>query len=403
MQFSDWLDLIATGAAVRRIRRMQPAGGIGDKLFPPTYPPQNKNDNPRHVFEFRQTGSGSQRCVLIDSVQSQANRLEEALSQLRLQGRLGFPVIAVDFSASDDLADIGTVDTLQAPHRVFDAIIRDSTLNGRPFAQSDEGQALVRAKPDAARTIYELSPSALVFGAWNSTGQGGGLGAKFPRAVVSEIIGIGVATDGRGEPSGQRTGSRIDPLGIRSGVKEVKLPGGDWQIASGKEKGVNPSEINHSNIAPSVAPLGVSVDFVQHSFVLSLPALRRLHFLVRPGVASPADRAAHAALAALALAACLGQDQVGYALRSRCDLISDEGQPAAFEAVQADGSKEPLALDLATICALFHEAAKAAGREGLAMRQTDLMLQPQDKLLELVRRSRQQALRGEGEADEQGQ
>ena len=178
-------------------------------------------------------------------------------------------------------------------------------LNGKPFGQSDEGQALVRAKPDAARPIYELAPSALVFGAWNSTGQGGGLGAKFPRAVVSEIIGIGVATDGRGEPSGQRTGSRIDPLGIRSGVKVVKLAGGDWQIASGKEKGVNPSEINHSNIAPSVTPLGVSVDFVQHTFVLSLPALRRLHFLDRPGVASKADRAAHAALAALALAACL--------------------------------------------------------------------------------------------------
>ena len=400
MQLGDWLDLVATGAAIRRVRRMQPAGGIGDKLFPPTYPPQNKNDSPRHVFEFRQTGSGRQQCVLIDSVQSQANRLEEALRDLRLQGRLGFPVIAVDFSASDDLTDIGTVDTLQAPHRVFDAIIRDTMIDGTPFGQSAEGQALVRAKPDAARAIYELSPSALVFGAWNSTGQGGGLGAKFPRAVVSEIIGIGVATDGRGEPSGQRTGSRIDPLGIRSGVKVVKLPGGDWRIASGKEKGVNPSEINHSNIPPSVTPLGVSVDFVQHSFVLSLPALRRLHFLGQAGVASQADRAAHAVLAALALAACLGQDRVGYALRSRCDLIADEGQPTAFEAVQADGSKQLIALDLATVCALFHQAAETAGREGLPMRQTDLVLQPQDKLLELVRRSRQLALRGEGEPEE---
>ena len=98
--------------------------------------------------------------------------------------------------------------------------------------------------------------------------------------------------------SGQRTGSRIDPLGIRSGVKVVKQPGGDWHITSGKEKGVNPSEINHSNIAPSVMPLGVSVDHVRHSFVLSLPALRRLHFLARPGGADKADRAAHAALAA---------------------------------------------------------------------------------------------------------
>jgi CRISPR-associated protein Csb1 len=154
VQFSDWLDLVAAGAAIRRVRQMQPAGGIGDKLFPPTYPPENKNDSPRHVFEFRQTKSGKQQCVLIDSVQSQANRLEEALSKLRAQKRLGFPVIAVDFSASDDLADIGTIDTLQAPHRVFDAIIRDSMINGKPFGQSDEGRALVLAKPSAASIIY---------------------------------------------------------------------------------------------------------------------------------------------------------------------------------------------------------------------------------------------------------
>ena len=29
-------------AAIRRIRRMQPAGGVGDKLFPPTYPPERE-------------------------------------------------------------------------------------------------------------------------------------------------------------------------------------------------------------------------------------------------------------------------------------------------------------------------------------------------------------------------
>jgi CRISPR-associated protein Csb1 len=401
MNLENWLDTVLHAAAIRRVRRMQPAGGIGDKLFPPTYPGEGSgNPPPRHVFEFRRIGSGNTQCVLIDSVQSQANRLEEALSQLRAQGRLDFPVIAVDFSGSKDLADIGTVDTLQAPHRVFDAIVRDSMLNGEPFGQSDEGQALVRARPHTASAIYALSPSALLFGAWNSTGQGGGLGAKFPRAVVSEIIGIGVATDADHKPSGQRTGSRIDPLGIRSGVRVVKLPGGEWQLATGKEKGaVKPSEINHSNIAPSVTSLGVSIDYAQHTFVLSLPALRRLHFLAQLGVNSNADRTAHAALAALALAACLGQDQAGYALRSRCDLIPEAGQPDAFEALQPDGDTQPLALDLPTVCSLFRQAAEAATRDGLFMRTTDLVLQPQDKLLELVHRSRQLALQGEAEPD----
>jgi hypothetical protein len=38
---------------------------------------------------------------------------------------LVFPVIAVDFGGTE-VDDIGQITTLDAPHRVFDAIIRDS-------------------------------------------------------------------------------------------------------------------------------------------------------------------------------------------------------------------------------------------------------------------------------------
>jgi CRISPR-associated protein Csb1 len=379
---------------------MQPAGGAGDKIFPPTYPGITNNDPPRHVFEHRRIGTDTLLCVLIDSVQSQANRLEEALSLQRAAGAIRFPAIAVTFEDSNDLADIGVVDTLLAPHRVFDAIIRDSMLNGKPFGSTDEGRALVLARPQSAEAIYRLSPNALVFGAWNSTGQGGGLGAKFPRAVVSEIVGVGVARDDDGKPSGQRTGSRIDPLGIRSGVRVVKLANGDWRLADDKEKGaVKPSEINHSNIAPSVTRLGVSVDYVLHSFVLSLPALRRLRFLGRPGQPSPADAAAHAALAALALAACLAQDEAGYALRSRCDLVPDQDQSDAFEVVRRDGGTEPLAVDLSAVGCLFHAAVRQASDHGLAMRESDLLLQPQEKFVQMIRKSRELALKGEADED----
>jgi hypothetical protein len=68
--------------------------------------------------------------------------------------------------------------------------------------------------------------------------------------------------------------------------------------------------------------------------------------------------------------------------------------------VQADGEVHPLALDLPTVCTLFRQAVDAAARQGLSMRTTDLVPKPQDKLLELVRRSRHLALRGEGEPDE---
>src|SRR5438876_9436438 len=87
-------------AAIRRVQRLQPVGGAGDKIFPPTYPGEGRNDPPRHVFEYRRIKGQNVLCVLIDSVQSQANRLEEALKAAREAG-LAFPVIAVDFADTE--------------------------------------------------------------------------------------------------------------------------------------------------------------------------------------------------------------------------------------------------------------------------------------------------------------
>jgi hypothetical protein len=64
---------VGNDAAIRRIQRLQPVGGPGDKIFPPTYPGERTNDAARHLFETRRINGGDVRCVLIDSVQSQAN------------------------------------------------------------------------------------------------------------------------------------------------------------------------------------------------------------------------------------------------------------------------------------------------------------------------------------------
>lgn len=401
----DLLDRLIHGvqhdAGIRRIRRLQPLGGRGDKIFPPTYPAVKRGDPPRHVFEHRRIAGTNTLCVLIDSVQSQANRLEEALQAARADGSLKFPAIAVDFTGTP-VSDIGRVTTLEAPHRVFDAIIRDSELGGIRFKATEEGKRLIEARPASARAVFELAPTSLVFGAWNSTGDGGGLGAKFPRAVVSEIVGVGVAVEERGgesRPSGQRTGSRIDPLGIRSGVRVYKTEDNDWSFEKkGKAKEVRPSEVNHSNIAPSVQPLGVSIDYALHSFVLSFAALRRLHY-AGAGASASADSAANAALAALALAASLAQDRAGYFLRSRCDLVPEPEQTAGFEIIKADGTTEPLVLDYEQARALLAVSCERTAEQGLKWRGEDLVLKPQAKLVELVRASRDQALEGVADDD----
>lgn len=69
-----------TAAAFRCRRRLQPAGGTGDKGFPPTYAGAVYAVEERRVRD----ADGAESvvpCVLLDSVQSQANRMEEALQE----------------------------------------------------------------------------------------------------------------------------------------------------------------------------------------------------------------------------------------------------------------------------------------------------------------------------------
>lgn len=67
-----------TAAAVRCRRTLQPAGGPGDKVFPPTYVGAVYAVEERRVRDADGTESVVP-CVLLDAVQSAANRMEEAL------------------------------------------------------------------------------------------------------------------------------------------------------------------------------------------------------------------------------------------------------------------------------------------------------------------------------------
>src|SRR5579883_3156047 len=163
--------MVADDAALRRRQVLQSVGGKGDKIFPPTYPGEGRNAPPRHVYERRRLNGGDVWCVLVDSVQSQANRLEECLLAAIADG-IRIPYVEVDFSGTG-LDSISKITSLDAPHRVYDAILRDSLYNGKPFMESDIGQRLAKAKAEDASTLLEASPAALLFGAWHSTGQGG--------------------------------------------------------------------------------------------------------------------------------------------------------------------------------------------------------------------------------------
>ncbi|WP_042696597.1 type I-U CRISPR-associated RAMP protein Csb1/Cas7u [Azospirillum sp. B506] len=416
MDITTLTRMVAENAALRRRQTLQPVGGKNDKIFPPTYPGEGRNAQPTHAYEWRRIDGKDIACVLVDSPQSQANRLEEALLAAIRAGAARIPHVVVDFTGFN-LTGLSELTSLDVPHRVYDAILRDSLLGKEAFMKSALGTRLIDAKAGDASALLETSPNALLFGSWHSTGQGGGLGAKFARCLVSEIVAIGVPieeiTNQRtGEvvarTAGVRTGSRIDPVGTLSSVKIYKAAadGEDWtpfidkaKTEKGKpvlftrkkgDKAGKPAVINHGNIRPSLQNLGITCDHLEHTVVISFAGLRRLRF------GSPErDAAGRALLAALGVLAIVEQDAQGYALRSRCDLVCDGRVP--LELVRPDGdAKTKIDIDRDGARALYRDAVTAALAAGFSLPEEPIRLVPQDKLVAMIRESERLAREGKG-------
>jgi CRISPR-associated protein Csb1 len=482
---------VQTGAAARSRVALQPAGGEGTKVFPPTYAGAVYATEKRRVPGHPEPVD----CVLLDSVQSQANRMEEALQQAIDEGRftkfdIRLPLVEVDFTGFWDvektkkhpvkkdvdltvdlrlLEPVGKVTSLQVPHRIVDAILRDSVVvedgndNGKSFrakAEKDEssyGQRLRRVSAQNATALFELCPTALLLGMWDSTGPKGGLGAKFERAMVSEIVGINAVY-------GVRTSSRIDPI-INKNPILYSTPSGGWTVLESEainegtaEKpryklyGKKLSELNLGNFPPSFGrytkgaegpdPLkrpslsfdyrfrsegrelttnqrfvsdwpeakegaighgGVTITSAEQSIVLSFAALRRLKFptekLPEGKTQEDVNNAARMVLAALGLCAAALAAEAGLDLRSRCLLWPVNS--LSWEMLGKPGEKEEgITLEADDAIKLLKDAIDAAKAIGLPWREQPLQLVPSDRLVTVVAKSQQLALAQAGEGGE---
>lgn len=382
MKFAELKNAVKTGAAMRCRTTIQPAGGVGDKVFPPTYLGAIYATEERLVA--RDGESRRVPCVLLDSVQSQANRMEEALQAAVDEGRIKLPVIEVDFTGIELIDPIGKVTSLQAPHRIADAILRDSLYKGTPFRSSEIGKQIDAVSNRNATPLLEFCPTALVFGVWDSTGPKGGLGAKFARSLVSEIVGYNAA-------SGVKTGSRIDPLEIRASAKIFIENDGTWRLAKDNEKKtVSPSEKNHGNIPPTIDTNagGVTISHAEQSVVISMPAFRRLRFPVGGEYKPEYDDAARALLLSLGLLAATLASESGMDLRSRCILWPSEAP--TWELLGKPGEK-PQAVEISSddAVALYNEAVETAVKVGLPYRTDAVVLTPSDSLTKLLQRSQE--------------
>jgi CRISPR-associated protein Csb1 len=177
---------------------------VGDPIiYPPTYanPSQKKGDPPVYnIDRFGETSTlgkrfekfekthtfmdtdriehGQQRSVcVIDSIPSQANRVEPAFG--RLTDKDGSPVrlvpkAVVRARVNNEIMD---VDLLEAGHRAADAVVRMSS-KGTDLANATRS----RQKGDSV-PLAKLAPTSLVFGMWDSRETG----VKVPRLINSII------------------------------------------------------------------------------------------------------------------------------------------------------------------------------------------------------------------------
>ena len=386
--------LQGTAAAFRCVTDYQPAGGPGDKIFPPTY------EGGKYATEERidpETGA-PRPCVLLDSVQSQANRMELALLESHRAGKVELPLLVTRFD-QEELLKKFSVTSLEAPHRVADALFRDSRLDGTIFRKSDKGSILDKADVRNATGLFGICPTALLFGLWDSTGPRGGSGCKFQRAVVSEIIGYDAV-------AGQKTASRIDPAEIMRNAatlyerKSESDNAPHWTLneedGTGKLKTGRPSEANHGNIPPSLSEGGFTISKARQTTTLSLAALRRLRFPLNGAADSnyAIDLTARTTLAALGLAAGT-LARVDTDLRSRCQLFAV--QEPVWELLDRPGAS-PQKFDLSPEDALklLQETIIEAKQAGLPW-EGEIELTPSPDLVELVRRSQELASASGGE------
>jgi CRISPR-associated protein Csb1 len=392
----------AVGGSAAAFRLTLKLEAVSPKVFPPTY------EGGKYATEERLIGGQKLSCVLLDSVASQANRMELALQDAWSGEEIELPVVSVDLEQVEN-PGMPKITSLQAPHRIADAILRDSTVESgtkaRKFRDSDIGKELDQLSAGYATPLLKYAPHCLVFGMWDSTGPRGGLGVKFARAMVSEIIGVNAV-------GGVKTSSRIDPLNIRvnAGVLYQGKDGG-WTLDEKdavKEKGKaikfgeegKPSEANHGNVTPSISDGGYTIDYAEQTTVLSLLGLRRLRFPAKAGEKSnpEADTAARTYLAALALLAATLAIEAGYDLRSRCILRAKD--PVTWNLLGKPGDPDvPYTLDRSAAVKLYRDALTGVQDAKLPVETKEIVLTPTEGLVKLVKESIRLAAVETGEGD----
>ncbi|WP_164844450.1 type I-U CRISPR-associated RAMP protein Csb1/Cas7u [Azoarcus sp. DN11] len=361
---------------------LQPVAG--NVVYPPTFAPSEsapKGTPASH--NWRPDGS-----VVLDTPQSQANRIEDAIMQAMRAGVLAYPDIRLEIPGE------GTISVLELSHRAYDAtLFHGLDANGTAFRHTAAGQALINATPTNATAVFEHAPIQLLVGAWDSHAGRGVLAAKFQRILTGEIVGL----DAR--PI-QRTATKIDPLDIRRDAATIYAHTDasiGWTLDAqhaqrdDRDKPVirKASETGLGN-TPSTTERGAIISSARHDLVLTATAVRRLRFPdPDTGALDPArDRAGQDAALAFGLYAISLLLDSGYNLRSGCQLVpEDEPQLELIGRTL----KQIEHASIAEAHGWFTEAMKNAAKHGLSWRKEPIVLHASPDLVGVIAKSRELA------------
>ncbi|MBX7073814.1 MAG: type I-U CRISPR-associated protein Cas7 [Pirellulales bacterium] len=302
-EHDDWLTNDTAAAIVIREPLLSVEGADG-VIFPATYAaaedknvfPGGYNIDPPH---------GEKNVCLVDSVGSQANRIEPLFAKTDYADLV--PQIVI--TAGDK-----SVNLLEAGHRAGDAIVRCTSL------QKCLQDAFYNVLKGDATELAKVSPTSLVFGVWDSRDTQ----AKLPRLLASTIRAFDVVRLTRS--------AQFNPAADYIGL-------GLLEDTTDKKTKDEYAKRGFIHVPAAGAPGGViAKGGIRRDVTLSLAALR----LISAGDDINQSLMLRRYVLGLALVALTAPAQTY--LRQGCNLVPDVNQPKCMTLVRADGNRDPITI-----------------------------------------------------------
>lgn len=299
-KYDEWLKDDSHAAALVMRQYLEPVEGKDAVIFPPTYAqPKGLKDEDWTGYNIDRFDDGTTVCQ-IDSVGSQANRMEPIFKSGDYVDLV--PQIIIQVGERQ-------VNLLDAGHRAADAIVRFSELG-------EELRKAFEAWQDSgdAEALAKIAPTTIVFGAWDSRATQ----AKLPRIVRSVVRAYNVNAL-------HRSAQYIPPVDY---VADEVLDAPEGQ----KQQDVL-SELGLSHAPAPWSHGGVIVREIRRDATLNLEAIRSLGASDKKR-----QRNLRRYILGLALVSFTAPQQTF--LREGCQLVPDAAHEPEWEAIKHDGSRD---------------------------------------------------------------